>query len=612
MTTKMDVRVPPLDPCPQINVTIEGAGSPGKDGAQGPQGDPGPQGPIGPTGPQGPKGDKGDTGETGPQGPEGPIGPQGEQGPKGETGDQGPQGPTGATGPQGEPGPKGDPGPQGEPGEQGPAGPQGEQGPEGPQGPKGDPGLGVPAPTSQDAGKVPIVNPVGDGYELGEVAVDAYTKAESDARYMPLIAAIRPIVSGELISLKDSAEFPLQDLKIFGKTTQDGEPSTENPIPLVSVGDGGSVELDVVGGNLFDISRYGEGVVADDSDVTVSINEGKVTVSGKGTSQGTKEAYWKTPIGKFFLPAGTYCVSFKSNFPFGTGSTDGKNVEIYIFSGNTPITTTGSSGVAKFTLDTYSDITLRFDINNDTITADFYDIMINIGSNSIPYQIYNSQPITIPTPEGLHGIPVSSGGNYTDSTGQQWICDSIERNADGEWEIVNRCEKFICDSRIMLESLRLYNIVSFDAGYWSFRINSWKNKIIKESLSLSNSFVCNKDSWILKEEVAYTVEETIDFKLSFAHLGVNRDTPDSEAINKAVEYLSKNNVYFIAQIINPTRTPITDPELVAKLNALHTYYGITNLFCTDNAGQQMQYLADTKLYIDNKLAPMTQAIIGGI
>lgn len=41
MTTKMDVRVPTLDPCPQINVTIEGAGSPGKDGAQGPQGEPG-------------------------------------------------------------------------------------------------------------------------------------------------------------------------------------------------------------------------------------------------------------------------------------------------------------------------------------------------------------------------------------------------------------------------------------------------------------------------------------------------------------------------------------------------------------------------------------------
>ena len=117
MTTKMDVRVPPLAPCPQINVTIKGAGSPGKDGPQGPRGEPGPEGPMGPEGPQGPKGDTGDTGETGPMGPQGPIGPQGEQGPKGETGAQGPQGPAGETGPQGEPGPKGDTGPQGEQGE---------------------------------------------------------------------------------------------------------------------------------------------------------------------------------------------------------------------------------------------------------------------------------------------------------------------------------------------------------------------------------------------------------------------------------------------------------------------------------------------------------------
>ena len=194
MTTKMDVRVPPLDPCPQINVTIEGAGSPGKDGAQGPQG------------------------------------------------------PTGETGPQGEPGPKGDTGPQGEPGEQGPAGPQGEQGPIGPQGPNGNPGLGVPAPTAQDAGKVPMVSESGDGYELNEVAVDAYTKAESDARYAPIAAAIRPTVTGETISVNDSVEWPLQGLTLYGKSTQDGTPTPEAPIPIVSAGDGGTITVTVSDG----------------------------------------------------------------------------------------------------------------------------------------------------------------------------------------------------------------------------------------------------------------------------------------------------------------------------------------------------------------------------
>lgn len=145
-------------------------------------------------------------------------------------------------------GKQGPTGPQGEPGEQGPAGPQGEPGPEGPAGPKGDSGLGVPVPTAQDAGKVPMVNESGDGYELNEVAVDAYTKSESDARYAPIAAAIRPTVTGETISVNDSVEWPLQGLTLYGKSTQDGTPTPETPIPIVSAGDSGTITVTVSDG----------------------------------------------------------------------------------------------------------------------------------------------------------------------------------------------------------------------------------------------------------------------------------------------------------------------------------------------------------------------------
>lgn len=37
-----------------------------------------------------------------------------------------------------------------------------------------------------------------------------------------------------------------------------------------------------------------------------------------------------------------------------------------------------------------------------------------------------TQTLTLPTPNGLPGIPVTSGGNYTDSTGQQWVCDEVD------------------------------------------------------------------------------------------------------------------------------------------------------------------------------------------
>ena len=585
MITKMDIMVPPIDPCPQINVKIEGAGSPGKDGLPGPQGPPGAQGPQGEQGPQGnpgPQGIQGEQGATGPAGPKGEPGergPQGDQGLPGKDGAQGPQGAQGETGPMGPPGPEGKQGPQGVPGprgEQGIPGPKGDPGEPGQKGEPGKDGLGLPAPTAQDAGKVPMVDAGGTGYELGEVAVDAYTKAESDKRYMPLAAGIKPIKSGEFVTLNDSADLALQGLKIYGKSTQDGVPTPENPIPIVSVGEGGSVDVSIKNANLVDITPF-----------TANIS------SGTGCAIFDKAQNSKI----LSLPNGTYSIFYRVDGVGVAGTQRGK------------IAFRGASGEIVNPTKTF---VLTDDLRQKTTALSvygnigtgirFYDFVI-VAGNNVPetYTAPQSQSLTIPTPNGLPGIPVKSGGNYTDSTGQQWICDSIERNADGGWEVVKRCKKFKLKPEDKISSNHLYNTVTFDAGYWPFRVKEWRGQIIQYSMALSNLFLCNQSSWNSKSEIAYTVETTMDFNLSFTRLGVNQDTPVEEAINKLKEWISNNDIYFIAQLVTPATTPITDPKLIVKLNALHTYYGITNLFCTDNVGQRIQYLADTKLYIDSKL-----------
>lgn len=57
--------------------------------------------------------------------------------------------------------------------------------------------------------------------------------------------------------------------------------------------------------------------------------------------------------------------------------------------------------------------------------AAFSELMVSLDS-STAYSPYREQLLTLPTPTGLPGIPVTSGGNYTDQNGQQWVCDEVD------------------------------------------------------------------------------------------------------------------------------------------------------------------------------------------
>lgn len=54
--------------------------------------------------------------------------------------------------------------------------------------------------------------------------------------------------------------------------------------------------------------------------------------------------------------------------------------------------------------------------------GDARSIEVNISGN----RGQDIQSAVLETPNGLPGIPVSSGGNYTDADGQQWVCDEVD------------------------------------------------------------------------------------------------------------------------------------------------------------------------------------------
>lgn len=97
--------------------------------------------------------------------------------------------------------------------------------------------------------------------------------------------------------------------------------------------------------------------------------------------------------------------------------------------------------------------------NSQGKTVTYRNAMLNSGSTALPWEPYTggkpspspdypqeivtagsdggiditvsngvdqSKQLPISTPNGLPGIPVDSGGNYTDADGQQWVCDEVD------------------------------------------------------------------------------------------------------------------------------------------------------------------------------------------
>lgn len=80
---------------------------------------------------------------------------------------------------------------------------------------------------------------------------NADTNAYLEQRFDDIEENISPIVCdavGETIVLSDASNKKLKGLTVYGKTTQDGTPTPDAPVALVSVGDDGSVTVSVTDG----------------------------------------------------------------------------------------------------------------------------------------------------------------------------------------------------------------------------------------------------------------------------------------------------------------------------------------------------------------------------
>lgn len=204
-----------------------------------------------------------------------------------------------------------------------------------------------------------------------------------------------------------------------------------------------------------------------------------------------------------------------------------------------------------------------------------------------------SQDMFIETPNGLPGIPVDSGGNYTDSNGQQWICDEIDF---GRGVYVQRIGKKILDGVSKTVSINGYNkdiylyycMLDNNRGYPGYCTHFTHTTVYPQQANQGGTF-------------SLTRTPTVAF---FSGYGiVSGDNSTQANANEFNNWLKAQNeagtpVTLLYAMATPIETPLSVEEMVAY-SKLRTYRDHTTISNDAGAYMEMEYAMDTKKYIDS-------------
>lgn len=466
----------------------------------------------------------------------------------------GPRGPRGLTGEDGEPGATGPQGPQGEKGDPGKDGEPGATGPQGPQGEKGDPGKDAPqeavlytAQTLDDAQKAQARKNIG--------AVDA-------AQQNILVGG----ETGNPIAVDDAFAAPLRGLTVYGRSTQDGTPTPDAPVPIVSAGNGGNVTVKVTGANMLEGTK--PGVKSTVHGITYTTYENGVLITGTATDTTIinlhDDTIHRLTHGIYYLTTSGLSPSVVLNFYFvGKFSSDMQN--------------------QKVTLTKDEEFSLRLQISKGATLNTNVQVSLT-GSKSTAYSPYREQLLTLPTPNGLLGIPVTSGGNYTDQSGQQWVCDEVD------------LERGVMVQRVRIKAL------SPDIAWSHRKTNSGNNNF---QIRIHNADVASIRKPCFCNILRYTGNGWDDIPQNLPKIYANDQEitisfpPNSEYSSlEAFKQLLTNvkSVIYYA-LATPIETPLTDAE-IAAYKALTAYASDTVVQASDGAGVKLGYQRDVNIAIN--------------
>lgn len=391
--------------------------------------------------------------------------------------------------------------------------------------------------------------------------------------------------TGSIILVDDSADMPLQGLTLYGKTTQAGTPTPESPVPMVSAGEGGSIVVKVNGKNLLPDNVVSAGAF----------------VGGAGNVY-TAKSTGNNLIATVRLLAGvTYTLS--QRLVSGTGALpciiirkpDGTNIISNYANSNNPVTYTATEDVT-------ADIRLQSQASaTETTIGDSYAVMLEFGSRATVFEPYkDGGSMTVNTPNGLPGIPVASGGNYTDENGQQWICN--ERDYE-RGVYVQRVLAYAFDGS---ENVQKNN--SAVGNYFEVLDKTFAGTTYKP--------ICNRLPYVTDNTLWTTDADGISsgsayspIRMRFTSLGI--DSADALKAKLSEWYAAGEPLVVCGILATPIETPIPADELAAY-KALRTIAPNTTVYNDAGAGMKVDYAADTKEWVKDASVAMIGAPENGM
>lgn len=514
-------------------------------------------------------------GATGPEGPQGPQGPQGEQGPKGDTG---------ATGPKGD---KGD---------TGATGPQGETGPTGPQGPAGV------SPTAsvervEGGALVTVTDASGTTTAMlndAELTDGSVTEAKLAMDVRQEHAWLRgnqltKELTGELVTASDAYAEPPVSVTVEGKSTQDGTPTPDAPVEIVSIE---NPELTFAGRNLFDIdnawlatSYGGEWRVTNyvASNVVTKLDNG-VTVDPHNSNCGLY-------VSLGHLPAGTYTVSLtklangaSTLYTYPTEPAYGTHpglVSLGVIASNTE-----TSGVKTVTLDDDAWMLVGVYQSNSNPMG-LYDIQLEVGSTATAYQPYVGTTATLPTtlrslPDGTKDTLALTYLRPSTREGWAWYTPTLTRRI-GEITF-DEFATFVYRPSINANDFRPAPSAIASSTVYMSTSSGHANRM------LCNSFVPTSDLTTVPSSAGYNNRCSYQQSTRYASFRLDADEyPDLETANA---WLANNPITILLEYRDGYEPdPITlDPIELPVLPAPNV-----TVWADPTTGLRMEYVRDTNM-----------------